>query len=310
MAAGNRSAFSGVTLSWAEASECGPFRRANEDSVLAVPGCYVVADGMGGYRGGALASQMVVESIESMLSAAPAQLGAATRRASAVNAALSEAQQGIETMAAGQMMGTTVTGVVLCEDEEGPQWLVWHVGDSRLYRLFGEGLAQVTVDHTVVNEMVISGDLAPAEVANHPDRHIITRAVGTPDSLPADFATLEVRAGEILLLCTDGLSGTASPASIERILSATPDPEEAAKLLVELAYESGSRDNVTVVVIHCDEVAGDMDHQLDADAEITRPRGTAGVLDTPATAAEVASPDDIKDLVKVDTEALIKEVPR
>lgn len=301
MARAGQATLGSVQLELATVTECGPHRNENQDAVLAVPGCFAVADGMGGYEGGAYASSTTLAAIDAALGRAQGQGVVPETTEAEVNGALAQAQASIKAVAHGNPMGSTVTGAALSADGFGLHWLVWHVGDSRLYRFFRGEMSQVTVDHTVVNELVLTGQLRAWEAARHPDRHVITRAVGMSDSLPADFATLEVRAGEMLLLCSDGLTGTTDDSLIEAVLRTVDDLSSCARRLVDLAYETGSRDNTSVVLVRCISGPEGGLAQDGDDLEVTRPRPPQVDDDE----APGPGPSDGASL----TTAVIKEVP-
>ncbi|WP_448072362.1 PP2C family protein-serine/threonine phosphatase [Georgenia yuyongxinii] len=195
-------------------------RSVNEDAALAHPPVFAVADGMGGHARGDMASRCAVDALREVARRAAAPLTAAD-----VTAALTRAAEQIQaTMAteagADAVAGTTVAGAVRTEHGGEPAWLVLNVGDSRVYRLRGTTFEQVSVDHSLVQEMVDAGTLDPAAARTHPRRNIITRAVGTDREVEPDFFMLPAHPGDRLLLCTDGLVGssrtTRSPACCSR----------------------------------------------------------------------------------------------
>ncbi|MDD9207471.1 protein phosphatase 2C domain-containing protein [Georgenia sp. 10Sc9-8] len=242
---------------WGTATHAGGRRTANEDAFLAQPPVFAVADGMGGHARGDMASQTAV----AVLSEVARQAGDAPARAAvqdAVQRAMTEAADRIRrTMAEDArgaavqdaVAGTTVAGVVLTEQDGRPHWLVLNVGDSRVYRLTEGALEQVSVDHSLVQEMVDAGALSRQDARVHPQRNVITRAVGTDGEVEVDFWTVPVRAGDRYLLCTDGLLGELDEEEIATVLHAEADPEQAAATLVERAVAGTADDNVTVVVV-------------------------------------------------------------
>lgn len=256
----------GVRLSWAAVSDPGLKRAMNEDSVLAAPGIYAVADGMGGHTAGEVASSITVDRLR-----AAAAVGSVVP-GTAVPEALSDAHQAIRTLAGDRVIGSTVTGLVLSEFAGRPNWLIWNVGDSRCYRVFQGGIAQITRDHTVVADLVESGAISPDDVARHPDRHVITRAIGTDDALPADYWLLEPASGERFVLCSDGLTNEVSDDEIADIIGSAGTPRRAAIGLLTLALERGGRDNVSAVVVFCDGVETRSGHSEAAPDETTTPR--------------------------------------
>lgn len=248
-----------VILNVASLTDTGLTRTANEDSVLDASPVFLVADGMGGHEAGDRASAAVVAAFEPLRGCAVdvGDIRDALGRASAV----------VDDIAAGHKRGagTTVTGVALVEHEGAPHWLVFNVGDSRVYRHHGNELTQLTIDHSLGQELVDAGELQAEDLASFAQRNVITRAIGASDST-ADSWLLPVVNGERLLLCSDGLSGEVSDEAIRATLTMNGRPETAAAALIHRALQAGGRDNVSVVVI--DVVAG---------GASTRPEsGTAG----------------------------------
>ncbi|MFJ6533811.1 PP2C family protein-serine/threonine phosphatase [Microbacterium sp. NPDC091662] len=238
---------SSVVLNVASLTDTGLKRTANEDSVLDASPVFVVADGMGGHEAGDRASAAVVAAFEPLRGRAV--------EIDDVRDALSRAAAVVEDIAAEHKRGagSTVTGVALLEHEGTPHWLVFNVGDSRVYRHHGNELVQLTIDHSLGQELVDAGELRAEDLASFSQRNVITRAIGAPDST-ADSWLLPVVDGERLLLCSDGLSGEVSDEAIRATLTMNGRPETAATALVRRALQAGGRDNVSVVVI--DVVSG------------------------------------------------------
>jgi serine/threonine protein phosphatase PrpC len=238
---------SSVVLNVASLTDTGLKRTANEDSVLDASPVFLVADGMGGHEAGDRASAAVVAAFEPLRGRAV--------EIDDVRDALSRAAAVVEDIAAEHKRGagSTVTGVALLEHEGTPHWLVFNVGDSRVYRHHGNELTQVTIDHSLGQELVDAGELRAEDLASFSQRNVITRAIGAPDST-ADSWLLPVVDGERLLLCSDGLSGEVSDEAIRATLTMNGRPETAATALVRRALQAGGRDNVSVIVI--DVVSG------------------------------------------------------
>lgn len=241
-----------VELHHGARTEIGLVREANEDSFLAMPPVFVVADGMGGHDGGDVASRIVVEEFGRLAEAGydpvrGGDLAAATIRECQRRISEYGAQQVVEGQTRGYA-GTTVAAALLVDDD-GPKWLLINLGDSRIYRLTDERLEQVSVDHSVVQELVDAGTITTEDAATHPDRHVITRALGGPESADADYFLLPLNSVERLLLCSDGISGMIDDDAIAAVLVDAEDPRDAADLLVEAALAAGGRDNATAVVI-------------------------------------------------------------
>jgi serine/threonine protein phosphatase PrpC len=251
-----------VEIAWAAASDTGRRRQHNEDSFVAQPPLFAVADGMGGHSAGDLASAAVVTRLsEADLGdfGTPEVIGDALHLATLDIAEVAdEASLGV---------GTTVTGAMLSLDGDEPSWIVFNVGDSRVYVFDNDRLVQVTVDHSVVQEMVDAGMIAAADAESHPDSNIITRAVGfNADPIP-DYWQLPVRTGMRVLLCSDGLTKEVAADGIADVLATIGQPDDAVSKLVSLALEAGGRDNVTALVVDvlaAPEPRGD-DDAVDAD---------------------------------------------
>ena len=225
-------------------TDTGRRRRQNEDAFVCDPPLFAVADGMGGAQAGELASRLAAAAIEEgarSLDGEQAVVGAVrTANARIFERALQDPA------VAG--MGTTAT-VALVDEHAGTLTLA-HVGDSRAY-LFREGdLEQLTTDHSLVGELVRTGRLTEAEAAVHPHRSVITRALGTEADVEVDTRTVELRAGDLVLLCSDGLSAMLRDDLIVQLLQETgADPPRAADALVRAANAAGGEDNVTVVIV-------------------------------------------------------------
>jgi protein phosphatase len=234
----------GISLSVAGLTDPGLKRPANEDAFLDVGPAFVVADGMGGYESGDRASLAVVAAFAERFN------GPSYGDFAAVNEALLDADDRVAEIALGTQRGagSTATGVVLVQHDGRPHWLVFNVGDSRVYRHLGSALEQVTQDHSLGMELVERGEMAREDLATFKDRNVITRAIGAADSL-ADSWLVPIINGERLLLCSDGLHGEVDDESIRAILTMNGKPEAAAQALVERAKAHGGRDNITVVVI-------------------------------------------------------------
>lgn len=262
----------GVGLAYGVASDVGLVRETNEDSYLAAPPVFVVADGMGGHDGGDIASRFVVEEFAELASA-----GYDPRRADhAVAAALRSCQRRLADYASthrgrggGPWRGGTTAVVALLDEGGGePAWLLANLGDSRIYRQAPDGLHRVSTDHSVVQELVDSGQITPEEARVHPDRHIVTRALGGPDPVEPDLFRVALRDAPRLLLCSDGITDLLRDAEIAEVLASRPEPRGAAERLVDAALAAGGVDNATALVVDVVGWAGDradssLDQQVD-----------------------------------------------
>ncbi|HEU4807006.1 MAG TPA: protein phosphatase 2C domain-containing protein [Homoserinimonas sp.] len=233
-----------VVLAWGLDTHTGYRRRHNEDSIVAKPPIFAVADGMGGHSAGDVASKAVVTRLDE------ASTGEVTT-ADVIDAALKAATGDISLAADHSHLGvgTTVTGAALMAKNSVPHWAIFNVGDSRVYLCENNKLSQVTVDHSVVQELVDAGMISPGDAEQHPDSNIITRAVGFNADPVTDYWLIPLRKGMRLLLCSDGLTKEVAFEHLEQQLSAGNPPEQTASLLVDLALAAGGRDNVTVLIV-------------------------------------------------------------
>ena len=237
-----------MRLSSFAGSDVGRLRSGNEDSYFCGQTVFAVADGLGGHQGGEVASAAAVEPLANLDGRSFKDAGEA---AEALAIAIREANEAILGRAAGDPalygMGTTVTAAAAAGD--GHIQLA-HVGDSRAYRLREGDLDQLTTDHTVVGELVRRGRLTPEQAAIHPERSILTRAVGLDPRVPVDLPDpLELRSGDQLLLCSDGLTEAVDDDRIAELLSAAPDGHAACRSLIDAANGAGGPDNITVVLV-------------------------------------------------------------
>lgn len=240
-----------LVLGWGAFTDIGRRREHNEDSFLAQAPIFAVADGMGGHSAGDVASTAVVVRLFEGISGPFADAATIGRALAAATT-----DMGLVFDAKGLGVGTTVTGAALSLRGNQPFWTVFNVGDSRVY-LFERGeLRQLTVDHSVVQELVDSGATSAADAQRHPDSNVITRAVGFNVEAVPDFQVLPVRAGGRLLVCSDGLNKELPAASIRAALAAGKPAAHTARALVEAALAAGGRDNITTIVIDVLECSG------------------------------------------------------
>ena len=244
--------FAGVELAVGAGTDPGQRRPANEDSIHASGPAFVDADGMGGYECGDQASAAVIAAFRERFDGLP------VGEFPLVNEALLDADDRVIAIASttSKGAGSTATGVVMVIHAGRPYWLVFNVGDSRVYRHFGSTLEQLTVDHSLGRELVDAGQLAVEDLPTFKDKNVITRAIGAADSL-ADSWLVPVVTGERILICSDGLHGEVDDESIRAVLTMTGRPEAAVQVLVDKAKSHGGRDNITVIVI--DVIAGGAD---------------------------------------------------
>lgn len=232
-----------LVLSWSARTDVGRRRTANEDSVLVGLPLFAVADGMGGHAAGDRASKAVIE----RLAREPGPFA----QLPALEKAFIDAGTEIDALAEGIPLGvgTTVTGAALVFDQPEPSFLVFNIGDSRVYRFERNELSQVTIDHSVVQELVDAGLIAAEDAERHPESNVITRALGFHDEPLPDIWRVPVRAGMRLLICSDGLTKELADDRLRLHLAAGMPAGETASALVDAALAAGGRDNVTVVVL-------------------------------------------------------------
>jgi len=234
-----------VRLASGSISHTGLVRGNNEDAILvdADHALFAVADGVGGHRGGEVASRTAIEALRA---------GVAGGRS--VQDAITSANEAVIERARGDVdltgMGTTMTAMVVA----GGQVLIGHVGDSRAYLLHDGALRRVTDDHSLVEELVREGRLTPEQAESHPQRNIVTRALGLDEPVQVDVYPLDVAQGDRIILCSDGLTTMVRERDIERIARSEADPQRAAEQLVDAANSAGGEDNTSVVVIDVLEV--------------------------------------------------------
>jgi PPM family protein phosphatase len=228
---------------WAGLTDTGFRRQHNEDSLVTQPPVFAVADGMGGHSHGDLASKAVAEQLGrlgSLEAVEPIDVVEALRRATDVIEKLGDGEGGA---------GTTVTGCAFATHEGAPHFAVFNVGDSRTYAMLGERLTRITIDHSVVQELIDAGLLTEEEAETHPEANVVTRGVGAGIDPVPDYFLLPIMPQLRLLVCSDGLTKEVHDIEIERILWEHDEPAAAASALVSAALDNGGRDNVTVIVV-------------------------------------------------------------
>jgi serine/threonine protein phosphatase PrpC len=242
-------------------TDVGSVRRVNEDSLIDTPPVFLVADGMGGHARGDAASQAVARVFASEFSAnQPTTVEAVTSALSLANDEVRTLSENAEDGPA--LSGTTVTGIALVATGEkddsahgvggSHEWMIFNIGDSRVYEWNGDDLTQITVDHSAVQELVEAGVISPHEAESHPDRNVITRAIGAAEWVRPDVWLVPLGTTRTFVICSDGLTKELDDDSISAIMRGADergDADRVADLLVEAALDAGGRDNVTVVVI-------------------------------------------------------------
>lgn len=239
------------------ASDTGLVREQNEDALLVSAAVFAVADGMGGYAAGEVASSIVIAGLEGL--GDRDQLTADDLRAELASAndhILADGRRHPERAG----MGTTVTGIAFVLAAGSPHWAVFNIGDSQVYRFWRDELTQLTVDHSEVAELVAAGMLTPDEARVHPRRNVVTRALGMSPPPELDMWLLPPTPGERFLICSDGLPLELVHDEIADVLRSEETPQGAADELVRFAVNAGGGDNVTVVVVdYMPEMDGEVD---------------------------------------------------
>lgn len=233
-----------LVLSWAARTDVGKRRTVNEDSLVAAAPMFAVADGMGGHAAGDRASAAVVARLAA--TGGPGFLDLAR-----LEEALIAGAADVNALAVGVPagVGTTVTGAGLVLEDGSPYFVVFNIGDSRVYLFERNDLARVTVDHSVVQELVDAGVLTAQEAEQHPESNVITRAVGFSETPRPDLWMVPVRAGMRLLICSDGLTKELGDDRLRLHLAAGMPASETASALIDAALAAGGRDNVSVVLV-------------------------------------------------------------
>jgi protein phosphatase len=272
-----------MKFAYGERTDVGRGRPENEDSHLvdAADGLYAVADGMGGHRAGEVASATAIDALKT------AYLGG-QRIDEAIVAANAAVFAKAAEDAALRGMGTTLTAIALPDSTA----VLGHVGDSRAYLLRDGAVTQVTEDHSLVEQLVREGRLTPEEAQRHPQRAIITRALGVDPDVAVDTYRIDLKPGDRLMICSDGLTNMLSDDTIAQTLRRHADPQQAADTLVDMANQAGGDDNITVVLV--DALSDGTDGAAAPAIAESRAEGRP-VSVAEAAAAPAAAPDDEAD---------------
>jgi protein phosphatase len=245
-----------MILRAAAGSDVGRRRAANEDHYALAPevGLYLVADGLGGHVAGQIASEIAAESaLRTVRTLEGAQPSLAEKLRYAVIAANREVHETSRKRRELTGMGTTLVALLA---QEGRAALA-HVGDSRAYLVRGDRIRQLTDDHSLVGELVRRREISADAAREHPQRHVLTRAVGVRPQVEPDLAELSPEAGDVFVLCSDGLTGHVRDEEIALAVADGVDPQEAVDRLIRLANERGGEDNITVVIVRCEKPSSD-----------------------------------------------------
>jgi protein phosphatase len=237
-----------AAIEWGVASHAGAVHERrherNQDAYCAGPPVFVVADGMGGHCAGDVASREVIEALLPLVGRVPVTVAMLT-------ACLTEARERIARIAidSGRPPGSTLSGVIATRVGGVSSWVVVNIGDSRTYRLNSDAFRQLTIDHTVVQELIDAGAITPSAAASHPGRNLLTRALLGATEHRADVSVLAMRAGDRILVCSDGLTRELGEGLIADVLRTTPDPHVAAENLIASAIDGGGHDDLTALVV-------------------------------------------------------------
>jgi serine/threonine protein phosphatase PrpC len=230
-------------------TDTGRQRSANEDSLFVRPPIFVVADGMGGAQAGEVASKAAADSFDRELPQAPPER-VLQETIEAANRTIHEHARTDPDLAG---MGTTITATIV--DPEAEEVAIGHVGDSRAYRLRAGKLERLTRDHSLVEEMRRKGQLTEAQAEDHPQRSIITRALGPEPEVVVDLQTVPAQAGDVFLVCSDGLTTMLGDEQIAKLLARATSMQSAVRALVDEANRAGGRDNITVIAFRLEDAA-------------------------------------------------------
>lgn len=238
------SALTGLSVSWAASTDLGRHRAANEDSFVAAMPIFAVADGMGGHHAGDVASDAVVRALAALA-------GDARITRDALGLALATAVENLRAVLPEEHhgAGTTVTGAAIVEEMGETRWAIFNIGDSRVYASVGDEFLQVTTDHSIVQQLVDSGQITKDEAEYHPHANVITRAVGLMDAPVPDYVLMPLVAGTRLLICSDGLTKELTDVGIQHFMENGGTPRHTVDELIRVALENSGRDNITAIVI-------------------------------------------------------------
>src|SRR4051812_15686796 len=267
-----------VAEKW-QGSDVGRQRSGNEDNFFVQSPLFVLADGMGGAQAGEVASEIAIEAFRAGLPDGVIEDGLVTM----IEEANTRVHEEANAVPEYHGMGTTCTVAYVAEEEV----VLAHVGDSRCYLLRDGELTRLTRDHSLVGELVDRGKVTEEEALTHPQRSVITRAVGPEPSVKVDAERIAARAGDVFLLCSDGLTDMVRDRDVGRVLTAVPTLEQAGRNLIAAANAAGGRDNITVILFRLEEVeAGAAGAASEAGA--TTEQSAVADTATQATAAAAA----------------------
>jgi protein phosphatase len=271
--------------SYARASDTGKKRRRNEDSYVVAPPLFAVADGMGGAQAGEVASKLAAAALKETH---PEGASDAEKVTELIQEANRRVYERAHSDPATSGMGTTMTVALV----DGDKVTIGHVGDSRAYVVRGGELEQLTEDHSLVNELLKSGKLSREEAETHPQRSVITRAVGTDPDVDVDAFTVEAGEGDVFLLCSDGLTDMVADSDILDVVEKNRDDlDRATKALVSAANRGGGEDNITVIAF---SIAADGDDTVRMDSPVDE--DTLERIPLPTVDTMVVPPEEVEEV--------------
>src|SRR6201998_3924466 len=245
-----RAEIGAAKLEWGVATHIGAGHARNQDASCAQPPVFVVADGIGGHADGHLASHEVVEALLALAGRVAVDVDMLTESLRQARARIGQIK-----VDGARPPGSTLSGVLITEGAAGPSWMVTNIGDSRTYRLDSAGLTQLSVDHSVVQELIDKGAVVSSARRQIPFRNMLTRAITAEDDYQPDVSFLPVGVGDRILACSDGVHGAMDHSTIERVLRTNRDPQSAADELVEMAADADGHDDMTAVVVDAIDIA-------------------------------------------------------
>jgi protein phosphatase len=271
--------------SYARASDTGKKRRRNEDSYVVAPPLFAVADGMGGAQAGEVASKLAAAALKETH---PEGVSDAEKVTELIQEANRRVYERAHSDPATSGMGTTMTVALV----DGDKVTIGHVGDSRAYVVRGGELEQLTEDHSLVNELLKSGKLSREEAETHPQRSVITRAVGTDPDVDVDAFTVEAGEGDVFLLCSDGLTDMVADSDILDVVEKNRDDlDRATKALVSAANRGGGEDNITVIAF---SIAADGDDTVRMESPVDE--DTLERIPLPTVDTMVVPPEEVEEV--------------
>jgi PPM family protein phosphatase len=246
-----RAEIGAAKVEWGVATHIGAGHERNQDAYCTQPPVFVVADGIGGHADGHLASHEVIEALLALTGRDLVDVDMFTESLRDARARI-----GRRKVDGGRPPGSTLTGVLITNGAAGPSWMVANIGDSRTYRLDSAELKQLTVDHSVVQEMIDAGAVVQSARRDVPFRNMLTRAITAGDDYQPDVWFVPMSAGDRILACSDGVHGLIDHSAIELALRQNRDPQSAAEVLVHMAVDAGGYDDMTAVVVDAVAISG------------------------------------------------------